>query len=118
MAAAGGISSALNSAMPWGAAIGAIGQALSAPPAGPSEAKSAGSVGTNFDGSGWVVTYGDNSGVDSVRSQSAPGVSSTGGSLAEVVPALGASIGLGGLKLEHVLLAVVAVVVIKRMKKA
>lgn len=67
----------LAGATPWGAAIGAAGQVLSSavatPPAGPSEAKSSGSIGgANFDNSGWNVTFGSNSGITSDRTQTTP----------------------------------------------
>jgi hypothetical protein len=118
MSAAGGISSALNSAMPWGAAIGAIGQAVSAPPAGPSNADSAGSIGTNFDSSGWNVTFGANSSIDSMRSQTTPTVSTTGGTTAG--GGLAGGLGLGGIDQQTMLLiaAVLVVVVMKKKKRA
>lgn len=114
-------SSILNSAMPWGAAIGAVGQVLSAPPAGPSGAKAAGSIASGYDNSGWTVTYGDNSGVDAVRNQSAPGVSASGGSLSEVGDglsrAVGGALGAVGGNMQYVLLAVGAVVLLKVLKR-
>lgn len=116
-------SAVMSSGMPWGAAIGAVAQVASAPPAGPSSAKSAGSAGVNLDNSGWTVTYGDNAGVDSTRTQSAPSVSAMGGSLSESGPGLGGAVGgalggaLGGVNMQLVLLAVCALVLVKTLKR-
>ena len=111
-------SAVLSSGMPWGAAINAVAQVASAPPAGPSEAKSSGSIGTNFDNSGWQVSYGDGSGIDSVRSQSAPSLSTSGGQMSESAGLGLGGLGLGGLKTEHLLLLAVAVVIMKRKKSS
>ena len=102
-------------ATPWGAIAGAAAQAISAPPAGPSEAKSSGSIGTNFDSSGWNVTFGDSSSIDSMRSQTTPTVSTTGGSMSEGGALAG--LGLGGLDQNTIMLIVAALVVVKMMKK-
>lgn len=102
-------------ATPWGAIAGAAAQAISAPPAGPSEAKSSGSIGTNFDSSGWNVTFGANSGIDAMRSQTTPTVSTTGGSMSEGGAMAG--LGLGGINQQTVLLLVAAVVAVKMLKK-
>jgi hypothetical protein len=101
--------------MPWGAAIGAVAQVASAPPAGPSEAKSSGSIGTNFDSSGWNVTFGANSSIDSMRSQTTPSVTTSGGSMSEGGALAG--LGLGGISQNTILLLLAAVVVVKMLKK-
>ena len=108
----------LSSGMPWAQAIGAVAQVASAPPAGPSEAKSSGSIGTNFDNSGWQVSFGDNSGNDSARSQTAPSLSTSGGQMSESAGLGLGGLGLGGLKTEHLLLLAVAVVILKRKKSS
>jgi hypothetical protein len=109
----------MDAAVPWGAAIGAVGQALATPPAGPSDAKSAGSIGTNLDTSGWNVSYGDNSDIDARRNQSAPGVSASGGSMPGPGLMGGASVGsmLAGIDQNMVMLGVLGLVVLKLMRR-
>jgi hypothetical protein len=99
-------------ATPWGAIAGAAAQAVQAPPAGPSEAKSSGSIGTNLDNSGWNVTFGSNSSIDALRSQTAPSVATSGGLLEG-----GGVGGLGGMNMNTVLLLVGALVAVKMLKK-
>jgi hypothetical protein len=56
--------------MVWAAAIGAAAEAAKAPPAGPSEAKSSGTIGgAAFDNSGWNITFGENSAITAERRQ-------------------------------------------------
>jgi hypothetical protein len=114
MSAMGNLTGLLNGAMPWGAALGAVGQALATPPAGPSDARHSGAVSNNQDTSGWSVNYGDGN-IDAVRSQSAPGASASGGSLSDMVPGLGGAI--GGVNMNLVLLAVGAIVLVKVLKR-
>lgn len=59
---------------PYTAAFNAIGGAVSTPPAGPSEAKSAGSIGgAGFDNSGWNITFGNESAIATERTQAGGG---------------------------------------------
>jgi hypothetical protein len=102
-------------ATPWGAIAGAAADVLKAPPTGPSEAKSSGSIGTNFDSSGWNVTFGAGSGIDAMRTQTTPSVTTSGGSMSEGGALSG--LGLGGINQETAMLLVAAVLVVKMMKK-
>lgn len=111
-------SAVLSSGLPWAQAIGAVAQVASAPPAGPSEAKSSGSIGTNFDNSGWVVSYGDNSAIDTQRTQSAPSLSTSGGQMSESAGLGLGGLGLGNIKPEYLFFALVAVVIMKRKKSS
>lgn len=54
---------------PYSAMFMAAASAAQAPPAGPSEAKSSGTIGNNYDHSGFNVTFGNNSGVTTKRTQ-------------------------------------------------
>ena len=57
-----------------GAGIGAVADVAKAPPAGPSEAKSSGTIGgAGFDNSGWNVTFGSGSGITTERTQTTQG---------------------------------------------
>lgn len=90
-------------ATPWGAAIGAAAEVAKAPPAGPSEAKSSGSVGgAKLDNSGWNVTFGSNSGISTNRDETATPAGPLSG-VAAYAP--------------YIALAVGAVVLLKIMKK-
>lgn len=96
----------LAQASPWGAAIGAVAQVATPAPAGPSEAKSSGSIGgSNLDNSGWNVTFGNNSGIKSDRDQTQPGNLTQAAASLMGNPAM--LIGLG----------VVALVVLKKLKR-
>jgi hypothetical protein len=56
------------------AGIGAAAEVAKAPPAGPSEAKSSGTIGgAGFDNSGWNVTFGSGSGITTQRTQTETG---------------------------------------------
>jgi len=102
----------LGNASPWGAAIGAVAGAVTAPPAGPSDAKSSGSIGTNLDTSGWNVTFGDNAGIDAMRTQTTPSVTTNGGTMEG-----GLGSALGGINTNTILLLAVALVAVKVLKK-
>ncbi|GGI16901.1 hypothetical protein [Oxalicibacterium faecigallinarum] len=59
---------------PYAAVIGAALNAAQAPPAGPSNASSLGTIGGNlFDTSGFNVTFGDNAGISTERTQTETG---------------------------------------------
>lgn len=55
-----------------GTAIGAIGQVATPAPAGPSQASSGDVGGNAFDNSGFNVTFGNDSGITTQRSQDNP----------------------------------------------
>jgi len=103
----------MPAADPYSAVIGAVAGLATPAPAGPSEAKSSGSIGTNLDNSGWNVTFGNNSAIDATRSQSAPTVAATGG--AQTGPA-SALAGLG-IDTNMLLLGLGALVLVKLMKR-
>jgi len=92
---------------PFGALFGAIGSTVgavaSAPPAGPSSAVGGTQGGAKFDNSGWNVTFGSG-GIDSRRDETAPAnIGQATAGLMQYAP--------------HIALAVVAVLVIKKLKK-
>lgn len=93
----------MPAADPYSAAFGAIASLASPAPAGPSDAKSSGTIGANFDNSGWNVTFGNNSGVTSDRTDLPNTIGSAASGMAQYLP--------------YAAVAVVLLIVMKKMKK-
>ena len=102
----------MAAADPYTAVFGALAGAANPAPAGPSDAKSSGSVGTSFDNSGWNITFGSGS-IDATRSQTAPTVAANGGAQAGPAAALA---GLG-IDSNTLLIGLAVLVAVKLMRK-